>query len=367
MHYCTKSRVTKLTLETALRTLIRSSLKMIFSTMPYRRLFWAITTLLFSHVTTSTAALVVTGAPPVSPQQKPVRSAKRTTTNSPTCTTTSTTTTTTTTIRIRSTRASDLREVSSLLGSASMSFPPSQDMNRLNWKTKIDLLRSSESMRTLLACRYQAMTEGKAVLADRINSIPDRLYHHDDKYAAARAIWSREALRQKIEKAAKMSNDPHMWKEHNFATCTVNPQDPCMLQHVMMTAEDTSTGSVVGFCEVAMLSQPTTYTNTNFNDHDNADIDEDECALTFFSGAPTIANLVISPNYRRRGIASSLMESAARYTRQTWSSSVLSLYVDQVNSGALRLYTQHGFEKEMACETNCATGSKQWYMTRSLV
>merc|ERR1712232_995503 len=125
-------------------------------------------------------------------------------------------------------------------------------------------------------------------------------------------IWDQESLfRSLIQKAAKQSKEPHAWKDHNFALC---PPDFTHFQHKMITAEDTYSRSILGFCEVFMLLTPT----------------GDCCDIN-----PTVANLVISPHYRRRGIGSNLLESAKRYVNQNWRTQKVALYVKRWNVQAI--------------------------------
>jgi ribosomal protein S18 acetylase RimI-like enzyme len=220
-------------------------------------------------------------------------------------------------LRIRSTHERDLGEIATMLSSATTS-PPCHEPTPLgwNWKNSIKVLKEKESLQSLLFHRFKALQEGdKAVskLSDDSSSV-DRL----------RLLWDHGTFRSKLEKAAIMAKEPHCWKEHNFDLC---PVDLSPLQHVMITAEDASTGRAIGFVEVGMMECPSPR--------------DDSLPRKF---VPTIANLVTSSDYRRIGIASCLLKSASRYVKRTWSCDDIALYVDKGNMSALTLYQKYGFE-----------------------
>jgi ribosomal protein S18 acetylase RimI-like enzyme len=107
---------------------------------------------------------------------------------------------------------------------------------------------------------------------------------------------------------------------------------------------DASTGTVVGFCEVAMLSRPS---------------ESDEQAY-----APTIMNLATSPEYRRQGIATRLMQSASRFVHQKWEFGELSVYVEVENKAAIALYQTMGYGQAQQVERD---SSSQLYMAKPFV
>lgn len=223
-------------------------------------------------------------------------------------------------VRIRSTREEDIGQISSLLASAAAD---SANDGPFNFGASIAKIKRSASFHSLLLHRYQTMREGYIALSKVNKLCLDKQVSDADRL---RLIWDHDAFRSKIQKAATMSNEPHLWKEHNFSLC---PQDPSQLQHIMLTAEDSLSGSVVGFCEVAMMSSP-----------------EDETSCK-----PTIANLATCLQYRRRGIASNLLTTVVRYVKQQWDSSdEIALYVSKDNENAISLYTKHGFVRENTFE-----------------
>ena len=238
-------------------------------------------------------------------------------------------------LRLRSTQEDDLDEIASLLASARVNINESQ----WNWKTSFNVLRNKSTLYTLLSHRFRAIKEGQKAVAELTSN--DALSEAD----SMRLLWSQASFRNQLEKAVTMAKEPHMMRQHDFAVC---PNDPNSLRHAMITAEDCTTGNVVGFCEVAMIAPPP------FHQHD--------CKSTAY--APTIANLVASSKYRRKGIASALLKSAKRYVHSQWSSDEITLYVEKVNKEAISLYSKQGFRP-----TDFGGGSEQvgeLYMTQSL-
>jgi len=127
-----------------------------------------------------------------------------------------------------------------------------------------------------------------------------------------------------------------------------------IMNHVMMTAvdvdyyvgeENCEDGAIVGFCEVAMLPIPGSSSGGG-----------EESSRGY---APCIANLVVSPNHRRRGIASRMIRNVERFVRLYWaetlvscddldeddlrSEGILGLYVDEDNKAATSLYLRKNF------------------------
>jgi ribosomal protein S18 acetylase RimI-like enzyme len=213
-------------------------------------------------------------------------------------------------LRIRSTTENDLAEVASLLASASISADESQ----WNWKTSMQVLRTKSEMHTLLSSRLEAIKEAQQIAARDATPNVDRM----------KLLWSHHDFRRKVEKAATLAKEPHVLRSSDFC---IPPDDPKALHHAMITAEDVTTGTIVGFCEIAMLAHPSS--------------SQDE--VEFIASAPTIVNLASSTRHRRRGIASSLLKSAKELVQRQWSSNEIALYVDSANKGAISLYSKHGF------------------------
>jgi len=156
-----------------------------------------------------------------------------------------------------------------------------------------------------------------------------------------------------------------------------------MMNHVMMTAISSS-GEVVGFCEVAYLPSPppigyrndydiqqqriqvsnnsldipTSSSSCEETSDSYCDILHDEITQQYdfdqqqqVCAQPSIVNLVTSSLHRRKGIASRIISFAKKYTSTQWQSSTcntnneisLGLYVHPKNEAALRLYQKKGF------------------------
>ena len=243
-------------------------------------------------------------------------------------------------VRIRSTQERDLQEIASLLASGTVrsNEAPSTATLAWNWKASIQVLTTADTLQSALRHRFQALQEGKMSLMNASGDI--------SRAECLRLLWNQDSFRRKVERAAAISTDPHVWKGYNFTTCLTNSN---VLQHVMISAEDAVTGQVVGFLEVAMMESKMEG-NLSDDDHPRGCV-------------PTIANVVISPNYQRLGIASGLLTSALRYVKQTWSDTEIALYVDKANTRARTLYRKCGFE----LISDTGDKSDKLYMSQSLV
>lgn len=239
-------------------------------------------------------------------------------------------------LRLRSTKEDDLNGIASLLASARVNI----DESRWNWKTSMNVLRNKSALYTLLSHRFQAIKEGEKAAAKL--TLNDALSEAD----RMRLLWSHDSFRNQLEKAVTMATEPHIWKQHDFAAC---PKNPNSLRHVMITAEDRTTGNVVGFCEVAMMALPPCH------QHD----------FTSTAYAPTIANLAASSKLRRQGIASALLKSAKRFVHRQWSHDEITLYVEKANEGAIALYSKQGFRPKGFDDSSEQDG--KLYMTQSLL
>jgi ribosomal protein S18 acetylase RimI-like enzyme len=257
-------------------------------------------------------------------------------------------------IKIRSTTHDDIHTVATILSHALLETGQRGHRPTLiNFKQKMEFLKTRAGVVSLLQSRIDAITVGNRFWRNRFSS--DNFAYDHGNYTTSlsdaqklRFIWSNDAFRAKLEKAAKLSDEPHVWKGHNFACA---PSSSVWLCHKMLTAENGVTGEIVGFCEVAMLRNPT----TDFTVGDDGDEERNETVPV-----PTIINLVTSANYRRRGVASSILKSATRFVQQAWSSNELALYVEQSNAPAVRMYEALGFEMKQELV------SSQYYMTTSL-
>ena len=243
-------------------------------------------------------------------------------------------TSTSTTVIVRKTTKDDIAQISALLATASAG----NEANTLNWNTKMQLLRDQNTYKKQLSQRLDVLEAGKKAARKAHDALEN--YEEDEECSISeddytdhriRLIWNDDAFRQKLERAVNAIDitERHAWHGHNFAV----PPNPSLLQHVMLTAVDANTNDVAGFCEVAMLPLP-------------------DDASGYSCCTPMIANLVTSPDYRRRGIATNLLTSARRYVRCCWGSCdemPLGLYVERDNTAAQTLYGRQGFVEEGIC------------------
>eukprot|EP00978_Attheya_sp_CCMP212_P006140 scaffold13837_cov55-Attheya_sp.AAC.2 len=226
-------------------------------------------------------------------------------------------------VLIRKARISDVDEVASLLAMA-VTVQSSDSSLHKQPVFNMKHLRIKADIRSQIMNRIKAVEEGKKIITLSSTAAGCNNAHDHSKM-----LWSNDSFRMKLERAVSLSTETHLWHRHHFAK---PPKDPSMLQHVMITAVNDETGAVVGFVEIAMLPVPP-----------NIEASDDSTIIPF---APTIANLVTCPEYRRRGIASTLLESAKRYVKQQWDRAPhIGLKVDDDNAPAINLYRKHGFCK----------------------
>jgi ribosomal protein S18 acetylase RimI-like enzyme len=268
-------------------------------------------------------------------------------------------------LRIRSTNEGDIKDIANILtyalleedgvGAGAAKRNKQHMLSPLNFKFRN--IRSGVA--PLLESRMNAMKIGSKILQDhRAKGTLENLTEAEQ----LRLLWSNDSFRNSIEKAASLSNEPHIWNEHNFACA---PQSFNWLFHKIITAENSLTGEIVGFCEIAMLSRP----EGGDSSHSSASRTgyayfDDECSLIDEEpGVPTIVNLVTSPEYRRRGIGSTVMNSAMNYLQKSSSRlNEMALYVEESNYSAIKMYERLGFQKIQHAEAK-----KQWYMTRPII
>eukprot|EP00980_Cylindrotheca_fusiformis_P004449 scaffold949_cov90-Cylindrotheca_fusiformis.AAC.2 len=248
------------------------------------------------------------------------------------------------TLKIRTTKESDIVAISDILATSLVesSEPNTSSGIGFNFKAQIELLKTKAGVDSLLRSRIRAI-ESAMEIECPIDEIDEADY--------LRFLWSHETFRKRVEKSALLSNEPHIWEDHNFAYA---PQSSCWLQHKMITALDASSGEIVGFCEVAMLSRPSSESNNDGDDEKK-------------NYTPTILNLVTSPKYRRQGIATRLMQSASKYVQREWKNNFdeLSLYVEAENKAAIALYQNMGYGQLQEVEGD--DSSFQLYMAKPFV
>jgi ribosomal protein S18 acetylase RimI-like enzyme len=150
-----------------------------------------------------------------------------------------------------------------------------------------------------------------------------------------------------LNNAVRRTGEDHVWRRHNLQ---LPPEDLSWLRHLQLTAFSPIDGSVVGFCEVAVLWNPVSEVYS-----------------------PAIANLATSPSWRRQGVATRLVRTAARFVSMYWNTGVasssssftLGLFVEKENAGALALYEKLGFQTTVACDGGDLSG-EMWYMNKVL-
>lgn len=221
-------------------------------------------------------------------------------------------------LRMTKSKKEDMGRISTLLSEASI-----VDTNIISqWKSRMERLRQKDNLQKQLQQRHKAISLGETLMTHTKS--------HDSKVLNS-ILWAKIDFRTTVEAAANMSAESNIWKSQDFES---KLKDSSYLQHVMITVKDQTSTDVIGFCEVAMLAAPP---------FPSSDLHE---AQRF---VPTIANLVVSPSHRRRGVASRMVQSAVRYVKSYWSSDVnrgastIGLYVDERNHAAQSLYRKEGF------------------------
>lgn len=306
-------------------------------------------------------------------------------------------------IRLRTTVASDLPLVAKMLSTAAVASSSSRNNSHNNtanhyhgdvgvtgsgwwgqWKARLDQHLAQGDIESLLRGRLQALEEGRKayrrlLVATGTTSASAHvaILGEDDSKALLRVLWAySDRLRQSIAQASTRTGEDNVWRRHNFA---LPPPDTSWFYHVQITAEDIRSGQVVGFCEVAMLSNPVLFqqqqqkpsnrvNKPNYkipentrrdstavviaarteargsqgrNGSSGCDDEDDVVIVAAFS--PAITNLATAPEWQRRGIATRLLRFAERFVKWQWKSSQLGLYVSPNNLAALALYQNRGY------------------------
>ena len=214
--------------------------------------------------------------------------------------------------RTRRTLASDIDSISTMLAG---------ETQETSW---MDRLRAKTSFQRQLTHRLAAVEESRHTM-QRI-----RREQHDEwsDYDGCNLLWSQEAVRRKIEQAVSSSRERSAWLKHGF---DMTPP-PELLNHCLITVEDTLSNEVVAFAEVAWLPSPSSSQTAVAEMHGQDEV---------FSS--TIVNLVTSKNHRRLGIASRMLRFLSKFVSSQWSSGDLGLYVEPNNEQAISLYSSRGF------------------------
>ena len=268
-------------------------------------------------------------------------------------------------LRIRATTEGDIMQVANMLTHALLEEDGVGAAAGKHNKQK--LLSPLQSMKfrnirsgvaPLLQSRMNAIKIGRKILGDHLGKGTLENMEEADQL---RLLWSNDNFRNSVGKAASLSNEPHIWNDHNFACA---PQSFNWLFHKMITAENAYTGEIIGFCEIAMLSQPSDGDSSESNTYGiGSSVFDEECSLLEEEpGVPTIVNLVTSADYRRRGVGSTVMNSAMNYLQKSSSTfNEIALYVEEENDSAIKMYERLGFQKARRVESK-----NQWYMMRQI-
>jgi ribosomal protein S18 acetylase RimI-like enzyme len=235
--------------------------------------------------------------------------------------------------RVRKTKSDDIHAISTMLAMASTSTEPN------HWKYRIQYLAVKSSLEKQLHNRWNAIEEGQRTML-RFQSEYSTAFASTnnkekmeecplDATTTCHVLWSNDNFRSKLKSAVASTSERNAWNNYNF---DYTPVDVSIFNHAMMTVvtrdrDNHQQEIVVGFCEVAWLPRPSCW----------------ECM-------PCIVNLVTCPLYRKRGIASKLMDVAMRYVRTQWCDTdscycdrEIGLYVHAENEEALYLYRRKGF------------------------
>jgi ribosomal protein S18 acetylase RimI-like enzyme len=326
-------------------------------------------------------------------------------------------------LRIRSTTRDDLPTIAGMLAKALVmedddgTHQQRQQQERISsFKQRMEVLQMRAGVLALLQSRWDAVQVGRTVASTPVRVVNGhssgptvKLWDELSGIDQLHVLWSHAPFRQKLEKAARLSNENHVWKRHNFAC-----EPTCLdwLCHQMMTAENTINGEVVGFCEIAMLPTPSTTENEISDMVIGSTASRQETSddsINIQKPVPTIANLITSPQYRRRGIGSRLITSAARFVRDgqrmtrrnqklpisdtnvvdtndgvntnniSSPMSELALFVEHNNQKAIKMYESLGFMKKQRVQIGRNEGGiesgqretggaehSQWYMSKHL-
>ena len=148
------------------------------------------------------------------------------------------------TFHLQKTETNDIAQISSLLSQASLSYSPELS----NWKMKIELLRMKSSIEKQLTLRLDALSTGNDTLLRRntignernVLNLKSVLPEDSD---VIRALWLNDKFRDKMEKAAQITNEKNPWSDHNF---NLVPENLSLLQHSMISVKCVQTSELIG-------------------------------------------------------------------------------------------------------------------------
>jgi Acetyltransferase (GNAT) family len=354
---------------------------------------------------------------------------------------TATTPTTKCAIRIQKTSDDELSEIASFLASASQQLATPNNSFRTTWQSNIDLLFAKSDIEALLRRRWRILNIGQTASV-RVKrqflqqqqqlqskdgtSAPQQQrqesgsVQHSHEYL--KYLWSSsDDLRTEIALAASETGEDTIWKHHT--PMVVTPSSSQWFNHVQMSAvmstsqtKQQSTAKVqpftnfplffnqvkqkdarvVGFCEVAMISNPMyVSSNATVKTCEAEIMEQNDCIISILDQqhqhqsdpticnycyyTPAIANLAVASNVRRVGIATKLLQRAERYVARYWmNTKTLGLYVSSDNLPAIQLYEKCGYHKVMTVSSSSSTSNDRyndrtsedngtmWYMSKRI-
>jgi ribosomal protein S18 acetylase RimI-like enzyme len=277
-------------------------------------------------------------------------------------------------IRIRKTVETDVPHIAEMLASAVVSERSTANDNNVTggtavpqtWRRRMDQMFAKKDIEALLRTRLVAIHKGQQAWK-RVCS----MYPKESIDNRLKVLWmTTPELPTLIEKASQQTGEPNVWQYHNFV---LTPTNLNWLNHVQITAEDVTTGTVVGFCEVAMLSNPCAeefddddgtcrVTTTTTTTDSTTNKSEEKQQLCF---SPGITNLATSLEYRQQGIGTRLLQFTERFVSFHWKAEQLGLYVEKTNIPAMALYTKLGYQPKVTCDGGDILGDL-WYMGKAL-
>lgn len=260
-------------------------------------------------------------------------------------------------ILIRQSNEDDLDIVSALLAQSS-----SKNVGVMNkWKSHMEHLRIKSDLYKQLRLRQKAIQIGSSTTRE-LHSDTMSMYSPSD---TLRILWDVEKLRESIKDALRASSEhttttttqQHNNNCNNWYDGPIGPDHISLLQHQMVVAQDIFdwTETPIGFSEVSMLPRPSIELEESSPQNNyNNDI--------MFT--PIISNVVVSPEFRRKGVATRMIRSILRSVQVKWihhpNSPIRScgLYVDVDNVKAISVYLENGF----VIVGNPKGNPKQYYM-----
>ena len=239
-----------------------------------------------------------------------------------------------------------------------------------NWNDGMKRLRVKSELTQQLYHRLavlEADQDTASQLKEQYTLTPDDgdyLCSLSDYYDACHQLWRSGNFQSKVETAVAHSQDNNAWEAHNFDLAPIID----LLNHVMVSVVDLSSGEVVGFYKVALLPCPNVDTpcvahdgtsrtrHLQFAQYTELGTQDDTPGITYLHAydylshvtqmmnketkwsygkhsshqdeevgsimfAPAIVNLVMSPSHRQMGMASRVLKFASRFTTTKWRSS----------------------------------------------